>query len=97
MWRSSHALTISVISASVSIQMPLPWLMRWTGTSRRSLSSSAAASTSGPSQEGSSVRQLPPSGNRASEAAGAPLRAGMPSRSSRCSPGYRETLITGNA
>src|SRR3954469_10260587 len=94
MARSSHAFTISVISASVSIQMPLPWLMRWIGTSRRSISSRAAARTSGPSQEGSSVRQLPPSGNRAVDPAGAAARAGMPSRSRRCSPGYRGRLIT---
>ncbi|CAM5682797.1 hypothetical protein STENM327S_06255 [Streptomyces tendae] len=35
MSRSAVASTISVISASVSIHTPLPWLIRWIGTSSR--------------------------------------------------------------
>ena len=57
MSRSAVASTISVISASVSIQTPLPWLIRWIGTSSREDSLRTTPSASGPSTEGTSVRQ----------------------------------------
>ncbi len=62
MSRSPVASTISVISESVSIHTPLPWLMRWMGTSSLEDSLRTTASASGPSHEGISVRQRPPPG-----------------------------------
>ena len=48
----------------VSIITPLPWLIRCSGTLRRSASSSTAAIASGPSTEGISILHAPPSGKR---------------------------------
>lgn len=89
MERSAQPSTMSVISVSLSIQTPLPWLIRCTGTSSRALSFSTTDSASGPSTDGISVRHVPPSGKEcgdasAGEAAGAPspspLSAGSPGR-----------------
>lgn len=98
--RSAQAATISPISESVSIQTPLPWLMRWTGTPSLADSSSTTPSASGPSTDGTSVRQEPPSGKRRGEAsAGSAAGAARPSAVSARSPGRRgtgaDTSVTG--
>ncbi len=94
MSRSAVASTISVISASVSIHTPLPWLIRWTGTSSREDSLSTTASASGPSQEGISVRQRPPPGKECGEAsAGSGSGAARPRAVRACSPGLRAAAV----
>ncbi len=81
---------MSVISVSLSIQTPLPWLIRCTGTSSRALSFSTTDSASGPSTDGISVRQVPPSGKECGDAsAGSAAGAPSPSAVSAGSPGGR--------
>lgn len=88
--RSAQPSTISVIWASLSIQMPLPWLIRWIGTSRREDSLRTTERASGPSTDGTSVRQVPPSGKACGEvSAGSAAGAPSPSEVSAGSPGRR--------
>lgn len=88
--RSAQASAISVISASESIHTPLPWLIRCTGTSSRKDSLRTIASASGPSTEGISLRQEPPSGKTCGEeSAGLSAGAARPSAVRARSPGRR--------
>ncbi len=77
---SRPSATLSVISASVSSMMPLPWLIRWTRTPWWRAASSTARNGAGPSTEGISTRYLAPSPKRLGEAGSSPgSPAGRPS------------------
>src|SRR5262245_31091625 len=70
-WSRPRA-TISAMSSSVSSIIPLPWLIRWTRSSRSPAASTTARNGSGPSTEGISTRYWPPSPKRPPEGGSSP-------------------------